>query len=247
MLKPQKLSEIILQELEQQIVAGKLLDGQKIPSERELASQYQVSRPSVREAIQKLEARGWVVRRQGGGTFVCKPQAQVNASSALMQLINEDPETQFDLLEFRHTLEGMAAYYAALRAQPEDINRIEHAYRQLRGIDAEDYQAQAVALAQFYLRLTEAAHNGVLLKVFESLQSALQDNILRNLKLLDAQPESLQRIASQREHILSAVKQRNPEAAREASNTHLAYIEKTLLDINRQDSRMQRALRRIEV
>jgi GntR family transcriptional repressor for pyruvate dehydrogenase complex len=54
-------------------------------------------------------------------------------------------------------------------------------------------------------------------------------------------------IAKQRREIVAAILSRDPEMARQASNEHLAFIEDTLLDINRQDSRIQRAIRRIEV
>jgi len=69
-LKQQKLSDIILAQLEAMIIEGSLQPGEKLLSERELAKQFEVSRPSLREAIQKLEAKGLVTRKQGGGTFV---------------------------------------------------------------------------------------------------------------------------------------------------------------------------------
>ena len=71
-LKPQKLSDIILAKLEDLIVDGSLQPGEKLLPERELAKKFEVSRPSLREAIQKLEAKGLVTRKQGGGTFVSK-------------------------------------------------------------------------------------------------------------------------------------------------------------------------------
>ena len=70
-VKPQKLADIILAQLETMIIEGSLLPGEKLLPERELALQFEVSRPSLREAIQKLEAKGLVTRKQGGGTFVC--------------------------------------------------------------------------------------------------------------------------------------------------------------------------------
>ena len=65
-----KISDVIMAQLEQMILEGSLQPGQKLPPERELAIQFEVSRPSLREAIQKLEAKGLLMRRQGGGTYV---------------------------------------------------------------------------------------------------------------------------------------------------------------------------------
>ena len=69
-VKQAKLSDVILAQLETMILEGSLKPGQKLPAERELAKQFDVSRPSLREAIQKLEAKNLVTRRQGGGTYV---------------------------------------------------------------------------------------------------------------------------------------------------------------------------------
>ena len=69
-IRQPKLADVIEQRLEHLILDGTLSPGEKLPPERELAKQFDVSRPSLREAIQKLEAKGFLLRRQGGGTFV---------------------------------------------------------------------------------------------------------------------------------------------------------------------------------
>ena len=105
-VKQAKLSDVILRQLEALILEGSLQAGEKLPPERELAKQFDVSRPSLREAIQKLEAKGLVNRRQGGGTFV-SDQILSGLSDPLFELMSQSNESQFDLLEFRHGIEGM--------------------------------------------------------------------------------------------------------------------------------------------
>ena len=244
-VQSRKLSDDIMEQLESMIFDGRLLAGQKLLSERTLAEQFAVSRPSVREAIQKLEAKNLVERKQGGGTFV-KPRLNELITEPLLLLLSDKPEMQFDLLEFRHALEGMAAYYAALRGQPEDCQALENALNALPD-DSTDKSQQARALVNFYLTMANAAHNMVLQHVMRSLQSMLQDNIQRNLEVLAKHADAPQNINRQRRNIVKAILAGDPEQARKASNEHLAYIEDTLLNINRQDMRMQRALRRIEV
>lgn len=68
-IRQPKLSDVIEQQLEFLILEGTLRPGEKLPPERELAKQFDVSRPSLREAIQRLEAKGLLLRRQGGGTL----------------------------------------------------------------------------------------------------------------------------------------------------------------------------------
>ena len=242
-----KLSDVITEQLESMILDGSLLDGQQLPPERELALQFDVSRPSLREAIGNLQARGLVERKQGGGTYVSK---QLNAAmkDPLMALISRRPETQFDLLEFRHALEGMSAYYAALRGQPEDYLALKQALESLpQPKQGESKRAQAEALGHFYVTMARASHNMVLLHVMTTMQSMLVENIERNLDMLAQQPDVVSDIERQRHDIVAAIANRDPEAARQACNTHLAFIETTLLSINQRDSRVQRALRRLEI
>ncbi|MEQ5808740.1 GntR family transcriptional regulator [Alteromonas sp. NFXS44] len=246
-----KLSDVITEQLESMILDGTLLAGQQLPPERELATQFDVSRPSLREAIGNLQARGLVERKQGGGTFVSR---NLNAAMTdpLMALISRRPETQFDLLEFRHALEGMAAYYAALRGQPEDYQALQAALDNLPvPAPGESKRALAEAVGEFYMVMARASHNMVLLHVMSTMQTMLVENIERNFEMfalyqndeIDINAE----VRRQRKEILAAIASRDPEAARQACNAHLALIEKTLLAINQRDSRVQRALRRLEI
>ena len=118
-----KISDVIMEQLERMILEGSLQPGQKLPPERELAVQFEVSRPSLREAIQKLEAKGLLMRRQGGGTYV-KEQLWQSLADPIVELMHNDSESQYDLLEFRHATEGMMAYFAALRGTDADMQNI---------------------------------------------------------------------------------------------------------------------------
>ncbi len=91
------------------ILEGVLQAGERLPAERKLAEQFGVSRPSLREAIQKLVAKGLLVSRQGGGNYV-NQEVGTTFSDPLLALLAEKHDAQKDLLEFRHTLEGACAY-----------------------------------------------------------------------------------------------------------------------------------------
>lgn len=97
-IRQPKLSDVIEQQLEFLILEGTLRPGEKLPPERELAKQFDVSRPSLREAIQRLEAKGLLLRRQGGGTFVQSSLWQ-SFSDPLVELLSDHPESQYDLLK----------------------------------------------------------------------------------------------------------------------------------------------------
>jgi GntR family transcriptional repressor for pyruvate dehydrogenase complex len=251
------------------ILDGTLIAGEKLLPERLLAEKFQVSRPSLREAIQNLQAKGLVERKQGGGTFI-RQNLSAKMTDPLSALVASRPETQFDLLEFRHALEGMAAYYAALRGQPEDYRALNNALNSLPSLHKAQAQAQAEnaavkqnsgaqsqvktdteqeaeALVEFYLTMAKASHNMVLLHVMRSMQVMLVDNIKRNLDMLRDGADVEVQIREQRHAIVQAISSQDPEAARKASNEHLGFVESTLLDINKRDVKLQRAMRRIEV
>jgi GntR family transcriptional repressor for pyruvate dehydrogenase complex len=79
-----------------------------------------------------------------------------------------------------------------------------------------------------------------------TMKAMLVDNIERNLDVLGEFADVDNDLAKQRRDIVDAIVKRDPDMARQASNSHLAFIEETLLQINQRDSRVQRALRRIE-
>lgn len=241
-IKAAKLSDVILEQLENMILEGSLMPGEKLPPERELAKQFEVSRPSLREAIQKLETKGLITRRQGGGTYV-KNQLEEGLTDPLFDLISKHPESQFDLLEFRHALEGIAAYYAALRGTETDFDKVQRSFDNISHVDG-DLAKTAIAINAFHFTVAEASHNVVLLHLVKGMQSLLEQNVLQNLTVLVQKSEVREQLAEHRKGLLEAVIHSNPEQARLASNAHLAFIEEALLQAGKERSRIERSLRR---
>ncbi|ATO34695.1 Pyruvate dehydrogenase complex repressor [Dickeya dianthicola] len=245
-IRQPKLSDVIEQQLEFLILEGTLRPGEKLPPERELAKQFDVSRPSLREAIQRLEAKGLLLRRQGGGTFVQNNLWQ-SVSDPLAELLSNHPESQFDLLETRHALEGIAAYYAALRGTEEDLRRIRDCHTQIETArEASDLEGESEAVMHYQVAVTEATHNVVLLHLLRCMGPMLEQNVRQNFELLYLSREVLTQVSSHRARIFEAIVAREPEKAREASHRHLAFIEEVLLELNREHSRRERSLRRLQ-
>ena len=243
-IKPAKLSDQIVGQLEQMMLEGSFAPGQKLPTERELAEQFEVSRPSVREALQKLEAKGLVSRKQGGGTFVCDTLVG-GLTDPLFELIGRHPESQFDLLEFRHALEGICAYYAALRGTANDYSQIKQRYDDIcLAQQQQDINAEAAAVGRFYSAVAEASHNVVLLHLVRGLTPLVEQNIRLNLEILQQKDGIVGQLNSHRQRLMEAVINGEPEHARQASNSHLAFIEEALLEADRERSRLERSLRR---
>ena len=244
-LKQQKLSDVILAQLENMIIEGSLQPGEKLLPERELATQFQVSRPSLREAIQKLEAKGLVTRKQGGGTFVSK-EIMKSFAEPLFDLMANSNESQFDLLEFRHGIEGMASYYAAMRGTSADFDLIQAKHDLIGSCQLEDdYRAEAKAVYDFYLAICAASHNAVILHIGRSMSALLIDNIEQNLTMLSKKPDIFSKITDYRRNLLEAIVSGQPQKAWGASHKHLAFIEEILLKLTQEHSRMERSMRRM--
>ncbi len=125
-----RIADVLTERLESMIIEGSLKPGERLPPERTLAEQFAVSRPSVREAIQKLAARGLLTSRQGGGTYVSEALSRA-WSDPLSELLGRHNEFNLDLLEFRDALEGISAYYAALRSTPADKEMLRQRFEAL--------------------------------------------------------------------------------------------------------------------
>lgn len=240
-----KLSDVIMQKLEGLIVDGTYGVGERLPAERELAKQLDVSRPSLREAIQKLEAKGLVSRRQGGGTYVSGTLHQT-VTDPLFALLAQNPEAHYDLLEFRHVLEGVSSFYAAMRGTDSDREYIQDTFNAATQAAELGAKEQAQALMRFYVAITQASHNVVLLHLVRGMQDILMENMRQNLELLNCRSEIRAQLNKHRTSIVEAILAGQPEQARDACHQHLAYIEAALLQLNRDHQRLERSVRRSE-
>ncbi|EAQ31595.1 MULTISPECIES: pyruvate dehydrogenase complex transcriptional repressor PdhR [Idiomarina] len=242
-IKVAKISDQIVSQIEAMIVDGRFEAGQKLPAERELAQQFSVSRQSLREAIQKLEAKGLLERRHGGGTFVTD-SVNESVTTPLFELLAKHPESQFDLLEFRHALEGISSFYAALRGTDADLDRIEFSINSIMDSQTRAIDEQVQSLVNFYLRIAEASHNVVLLHVVQGMRELLAENIKQNLEVLANNPSVVEQLNQHRLQIAKAIINGQPEQARDACHQHLSYIEQALMEMTKEQSRIRRSLRR---
>ena len=183
-LQQRRLSDDIVERIETMILEGNLRPGERLPAERALAEEFGVSRPSLREAIQKLVARGLLTSRHGGGTFVSDALGSA-FRDPMIELLGRNPEAQRDLMEFRHTLEGSCAYYAALRATEPDRERLKIAFERVQdsylrqGRISRTEEGHNDAL--FHLAIAEASHNAVLLHTIRSLFDLVERNVVTNI------------------------------------------------------------------
>ena len=240
-VRQRRLSDDIVEQLEGMILEGTLKSGERLPAERALAEQFGVSRPSLREAIQKLAAKGLLVSRQGGGNYVVDSLGST-FSDPLLHLLENNPEAQRDLLEFRQTLEASCAYYSALRATEVDRERLTDCYTR---VDEVSRAEEGAADASFHLAIAEASHNAVLLHTIRGLFDLLKRNVVTNIGgMYQQRTETRDMLISQHRDLYLAIIEGRAEEAREVSTRHLQYVQEVLEEVRQEVQRVARAERR---
>ncbi len=240
-----RLSDTVAYQLEQRILEGALKAGDRLPAERELALELGVSRPSLREALQKMISKGLLYSRQGGGTFVAD-QLNTAIANPWANMLASHPALHDDLLEFRAVLEAQAAEWAALRATPGDLIRLDEALEQAASaMAALDADAVAVADGSFHQALAEAAHNAFTAHMMSMVQGLVHKDIVFNLSELISVPVATRMLLDQWTAIVDAVRQKNAGAARLAAATHAGFFRETLNQAQRAQARRETSERRL--
>lgn len=241
----QRISDVVAASLERRILEGSLKPGDRLPPERELATELGVSRPSLREAIQKLASKGLVQSRQGGGTYVTDC-LESSFFDPWQDMMGAHPNLREDLLEFRRMLEGQAAEWAAERATEADQARLDQAFAQLSAaFDADDLEGRSTADIAFHQAIGEASHNALIGHLSAALLRLMDDHIRLNLGELKNIPAAASLLKTQHEAIHSAIRDGKPLAARAAAETHIDFVRETLAQSLRSVARRESAARRL--
>ena len=244
-LQVPRISDTIAATLEQRILEGSVKPGDRLPPERELAVDLGVSRPSLREAIQKLASKGMVHSRQGGGTYVTDV-LESSFSDPWQDMMGKHPNLREDMLEFRRMLEGQAAEWAAERATEADIQRLEQTFSALMAaFQSDDAQQRSDADIAFHQAIGDAAHNVLIGHLSGVLLRMMHDNIRLNLGELKSVPAASRLLMTQHAAIYNAVRERKPQAARSAAETHIDFVRETLAQTLRSVARRETAERRL--
>jgi GntR family transcriptional repressor for pyruvate dehydrogenase complex len=210
------------------IKAGTYEAGTRLPSERDLAAAFKVSRPTIREAMIALEILGLVEARHGSGIYV--------ADHPPMQDGADDLDIgAFELTEARRLFEGEAAALAATIITGEQLEEIEAI---LADMIKENVRRQTGEIAdrRFHVAIARATRNTAIVTVIENLwdmrhKSPLCANMLERARRVGVQPR-----ISEHRRILAALRKHDPKAARTAMRNHLGRVIETLLAATETDA-----------
>lgn len=233
--REERLSDRVAERLEELILRRTLKAGHRLPSERELAEMFGVSRTVVREATHNLTARGLLEIRAGKGAYVTGPStASVVESLTLFLRSMEGGLPIEDLHDVRRILETAIAARAADRATDEDISCLEDTLRSMEGAEAES-DAMADLDVEFHRALATAAHNPLFVILLDSIGELLL--AIRRVTFQD--PETLRKARYHHRSILDKVKSKDARQAREAMSAHLDEAEDTMGKVLRTERHLQ--------
>lgn len=221
-IKPKRISDEIYKQIKELILSGKLQPGQKLPPERELAANMGVSRPSLREAIHRLEAQGFVYNVQGSGTFV-RSMTQNSMGIAIDEFFKRD-ESIFDAVEMRKVLETWAARIAAERATDEEIAQMEEYLEEMR-IACEQTQVGHEPDASFHSTISHATHNVLLVHIMNTIHHWVEQVSFEVRSRMFQDPNHHNLLYRQHRAVFEAIRDRDPERATLAMLDHMKYIE----------------------
>lgn len=214
-VEARRLYRQVADQLRALIDGGEYAIGSRLPTERELAEQLRVSRPTVREALIALEVEGRVRIRVGSGIYVSEPAA---ASAVPGSAMIEGP---FELLRAREFIESVIAGEAARLATPNDIARIDAA---LAAMAAADHPSEASMIHDraFHIAVAGCLGNAVLVRVVGELFDQRLNPYFAKLANYFENPESWRAAHAEHEEIRHAIVAHDSERARVAMRDHLA-------------------------
>jgi len=227
----------VSRQLRDAILAGDVAEGERLPNERDLADRFEVGRPTVREALRSLEALGIVEIRPGraGGAYAIRPN-EATLGSALSTLVNLRGATAQELAEFRLSFEADNAWWAAKRADADDVAALEALVAETRRLPKQitgDWTPLTEADARWHETLAHATKNRLRI----GIALGLHDLRLRQVAALGAAHARYARtIPTALATITKAVKEQQAEAARSSMLHHIeqwARLNPEIPDLNR--------------
>jgi GntR family transcriptional repressor for pyruvate dehydrogenase complex len=242
-IRTQRVADAIATRIEKLILEGALRPGEKLASERELAQRLDVSRPSLREAIDKLVERGLLTASRGGTSVA---QFLMPIMTPLANLYRDHQNAATDYLEFRQWVEAQAARAAAERATEVDRTAIRGCLADMRKAHkSKDSTEEAQADVNLHILVYEASHNFIVLHVMRALSELLRNNVFFNRERLYVRPGVREKLLAQHIEIGESVIAGDPARADAAAAAHIQFVFGTVEDIQRDDKRLACSISRV--
>lgn len=243
-IKPAKLADAIAEHIQQLILEGAIQPGERLLSERDLSAKLEVSRPSLREALDTLIARGLVATDAQGTCYVS--EAIGSSLRDPLILLMDNPDARGDCMEFRSIVEAAAAGYAAERASQVDREAIQACFAAMISAHQQnDVEEIARTDAEFHFAIYDASHNLMMIHLMRSLETIIRSNVYLNRKNLYEHRVARDSQLAEHRAIFDAIMARDPEAAQRAARDHMTSAMQTQRSIQESEKRLEASIRRL--
>jgi GntR family transcriptional regulator, transcriptional repressor for pyruvate dehydrogenase complex len=215
------LSEQVAMQLAAELAAKRWKPGEKLPSEAELCTVFNVGRSTLREALKSLAFIGLIRMRAGGGSYVSEQRSKYMEGLLLTTgLLNTEKDVN-DLSEARLLLETEVAALCAQRATDQDIDVLQELVDRMK-LAVDDSDAFRELDLSFHLAIAVGSKNQVLAEMLKNIRAGLQEMIAKSL-LLSA---GMKLAYNQHRDLLEALKQHNAVRARKSMRSHLRTFQR---------------------
>ena len=224
------LAERVAAQVETHILNGVLKEGARLPGERDLAEQLDVSRPKLREALRLLEDRGLINVVAGEGAFIATLSGPA-MSPALISLYTRHPAALDDHLEYRRHQEAFAARLAAERATDSDHARLAGLVDAMKGAHHQGDPSRAPELdSAFHMAIVEASYNRTLIHTMASLYALNRSAVFFSRMELLTSTTIAADLLDQHDAVANAIIAKDAEAAARLSAQHIDYVRTAMAD-----------------
>lgn len=227
-IKPQRITEKIVEQIKDGIGGGDFSAGEKLPPEREMAERMGVSRSSIREALQILEHTGFVQVIQGRGTFV-KEIGREALTDPLWELLRNSQSRYQDIYEFRLAIEVWAAGKAAERISSREAAGLERIVAAMRR-HVERGEPITELDAEFHLAISKASRNSVYYHVSNTVFHLISEVTRQSHEYLFQNPEDQQMLLDDHGGICRAIADHDSRQARLLMQQHLGRVERIFIN-----------------
>lgn len=223
-----KTSNRIINHFQAQLASGALNAGDKLPSERKLAVQFNVSRASIREAIGLMELKGMVKIRHGASTTIVDIFAP-SLLDPLQVLVNSHQGLASNVMAVRYLLEVEATKLAAIYATKADLVTIEKSLANLLNCDQKNACIQIKADIEFHLAIADVSRNIVMAKLIRNMGDLVEQEMAKTLLAVTAHISGQAKLNQQHQAIFAALKAKDPAEAELAARAHLKFVQDQLV------------------
>ena len=209
--------------LREQILRGIFQDGQRLPSERQLAEDNAVSRGTVREALRLLEQGDFLSRKRGSGSYVTYTAEQGGPEREDVAEIT----SPLQLLEVRLALEPQMVRLASRNMTARDIAGLEEALRNTEAAKDEEIFSHWDKI--FHLRIAEGTRNPLMITMYGQINHVRTHDLWESIKGAILTPERIRQYNAHHREVFDAIRRRDPEAAVACMNNHLLLAQQDLV------------------